>query len=137
MTKNTNDPAIKDLDFDFRTIKSFEDACAKSNVNPSQLPDVSMIPEGFQKPIVNAYKLMIIYLAINNGWVPDWRNSSQKKWYPYFQVAPSGAGFSDSYDYCTLTFADVGSRLCTDTSEKALYIGRQFRAEYEENFLYK
>lgn len=40
MTKKTNNPAVKDLDFDYRTIKSFEDACAKTNVDPSQLPDV-------------------------------------------------------------------------------------------------
>jgi hypothetical protein len=137
MTKKTNNPASKDLDFDFRTIKSFEDACAKTNVDPSKLPDVSLLPEGFQKPIVNAYKLMIIYLAINNGWVPDWSDYNQYKYYPYFGVAPSGAGFSGSdYGYA-YTHACVGSRLCTDTSEKALYIGRQFGAEYEENFLYK
>ncbi len=82
--------------FDFRTIKSFEDACAKQNVDPTALPDVSMIPEDLRKPIIAAYKLMIIFLAINNGWRPDWSDSDQYKYFPWYRVLSSGFGFSDS-----------------------------------------
>ena len=122
--------------FDFRTIKSFEDACAKENIDPTVLPDVSMIPEEFRKPIINAYKLLIIFKAINNGWRPDWSKSSQWKYYPWYRVLSSGFGFSYShYDY-GLTATFVGSRLCTDTSEKAEYIAEQFQEEYKEYFLY-
>ena len=44
--------------FDFKTIKTFEDACKKLNIDSSELPNV---PGGeFIKPIIAAYKLMII-----------------------------------------------------------------------------
>jgi hypothetical protein len=122
--------------FDFRTIKSFEDASTKEGIDPTALPDVSMIPEDLRKPIINAYKLLIIFKAINNGWRPDWSKSSQWKYYPWYEVLSSGFGFSYSvysYDY---TSTHVGSRLCTDTSEKALYIAKQFQEEYKEYFLY-
>jgi len=122
--------------FDFRTIKSFEDACAKENIDPTALPDVSMIPEDMRKPIINAYKLLIIFKAINNGWRPDWSNSSQWKYYPWYGVLSSGFGFSVSYYDYGITRTIVGSRLCTDTSEKALYIAEQFKTEYQEYFLY-
>jgi len=122
--------------FDFRTIKSFENACTKENIDPTALPDVSMIPEEFRKPIINAYKLLIIFKAINNGWRPDWSKSSQWKYYPWYEVLSSGFGFSDSGYYYVITHAAVGSRLCTNTSEKALYIAEQFKAEYQEYFLY-
>ena len=121
--------------FDFRTIKSFEDACAKENIDPAALPDVSMIPEYLRKPIIAAYKLMIIFLAINNGWRPDWSNSNQKKYYPWYWVLSSGLGFSRSYCGYDGTYTFVGSRLCTDTSEKAIYISEQFREEYADFFL--
>jgi len=122
--------------FYFRTIKSFEDACAKENIDPTALPDVSMIPEDLRKPIISAYKLMIIFLAINNGWRPDWSKSSQWKYYPWYRVLSSGFGFSRSgYDFVG-TLTGVGSRLCTDTSEKAEYIAEQFQEEYKEYFLY-
>lgn len=123
--------------FDFRTIKSFEDACAKENVDPAALPEVSMIPEDLRKPIISAYKLMIIFRAINNGWRPDWSKLSQGKYYPWYGVLSSGFGFSYSiYGYAHASAA-VGSRLCTDTSEKALYIAEQFKTEYQEYFLYR
>lgn len=122
--------------FDFRTIKTFEDACKKENIDPTALPDVSMIPEDLRKPQISAYKLMIIFKAINNGWRPDWSKSSQWKYYPWFRVLSSGFGFSDSLYSYAITFTSVGSRLCTDTSEKALYIAEQFKAEYQEYFLY-
>lgn len=122
--------------FDFRTIKSFEDACVKENIDPTALPDVSMIPEDLKKPLISAYKLMIIFKAINNGWRPDWSKSSQWKYYPWFGVLSSGFGFSSSsYDYGRADTI-VGSRLCNDTSEKALYIAEQFKEEYKEYFLY-
>ncbi|HZK69587.1 MAG TPA: hypothetical protein VFC36_08350, partial [Paludibacter sp.] len=114
----------------------FEDACTKLALDPTQLPDVSMIPEEFRKPIINAYKLMIIYKAINDGWAPDWSDADQYKYYPYFRVLSSGFGFSHSAYYFTYTNTHVSSRLCTDTSEKAMYIAEQFKAEYQEYFLY-
>jgi len=134
MATKTKKPAKEK--FDFKTIKTFEDACRKENIDPEKLPDVSMLPEEFRKPVVAAYKLMIIFRAINNGWTPDWNNHNQWKYYPWFSVLSSGFGFSASYygDACTDT--GVGSRLCTDSSEKALYIARQFEAEYIDYFLY-
>jgi hypothetical protein len=122
--------------FDFRTIKSFEDACAKENIDPTALPDISMIPEDLRKPIISAYKLMIIFLAINNGWRPDRSKSSQWKYYPWYLVLSSGFGFSYSVYDCVGTNTTVGSRLCTDTSEKAKYIAEQFQEDYKEYFLY-
>ena len=42
---------------------------------------------------------------------------------------------SDTDYYCGSAGTCVGSRLCTDSSEKALYIGETFQAEYKEFFL--
>jgi hypothetical protein len=121
--------------FDFRKIKTFEDACKKEGIDPV-LPDLSMIPEEFRKPLIAAYKLLIIYKAINNGWIPDWNDYYQYKYYPWFSVLSSGFGFSVSFYYYVSTSTYVGSRLCTDSSEKAMYIVKQFKAEYQAYFLY-
>ena len=118
--------------FDYKTIKSFEDACKKENIDPLLLPDVSMILEEFRSPIINAYKLLIIYKAINNGWVPDWNNWDQYKYYPWFRVTPGGVGFSCSDCDLTLTDAHVGSRLCFESSEKCKYAAEQFNEIYKQ-----
>ena len=122
--------------FDYKTIKTFGDACKKENVDPEKLPDTSMIPEEFSKPIKAAYKLYIIFKAINNGWRPDWGNSNQYKYFPWYYMLSSGFGFGTSDFHSAYTFTTVGSRLCTDTSEKALYIAKQFEQEYKEFLLY-
>lgn len=136
MTTKTKKTVKHTPNFDYKTIKTFEDACKKVNADPAKLPDVSAILEEFAKPIIAAYKLMIIFKAINNGWKPDWNNTGQYKYYPWFWVLSSGFGFSNTgYGYVS-TVANVGSRLCTDSSEKAKYIAKQFEAEYVEYFLY-
>ena len=122
--------------FDYKTIKSFEDACIKLGIDPEKLPDASMLPEELRKPVIASYKLMIIYQAINDGWKPDWNNSGQYKYFPWYRVLSSGFGFSCSLYYYDLTFTGVGSRLCTDSSDKAMYIAEQFKAEYQDYFLY-
>jgi hypothetical protein len=122
--------------FGYRTIKTFEDACKKLKLDSEKLPDTTGMLEELAKPIIAAYKLMVIYKAINNGWKPDWNNYFQYKYYPWFEVLSSGFGFSDSHYDCDITRAAVGSRLCTDTREKALYMGKQFEAEYLDYFLY-
>ena len=122
--------------FDYKTIKTFEDACKKLDLDPTKLPETSGILEEFAKPIIAAYKLMIIYKAINDGWKPDWSNRDQYKYYPWFEVLSSGFGFSAASFGYVLAFAYVGSRLCTDTSQKAIYIGEQFAAEYKDYFLF-
>ena len=121
--------------FDYTTIKSFEDACKHLGIEPT-LPDVSALPEDMQNPVIANYKLLIVYKAINNGWCPDWSNHNQYKYFPWFEVLSSGSGFSDlgCDNYCS--FSAVGSRLCTDSREKAMYIAETFEAEYVDCFLY-
>lgn len=127
-----NEPA----EFDFRTIKTFEDACKQIRIT-TKLPDVSeLMDDDLRKPVIAAYKLMVIYKAINNGWRPDWSNWNQYKYYPWFEVLSSGFGFSCSYCVYGRTDSLVGSRLCTDSREKALYIATQFEDLYKDYFLY-
>ena len=126
-------------EFDYKTIKSFEDACKKENIDPEKLPDVSMIPQEFQKAIVNMYKLYIIYKAVNNGWIADYDNGNQLKYYPWYRVGSSGSGFVFSFTFCIfgLSGTAVGSRLCFESSEKCEYVAKQFTSLYEQFLLTK
>ena len=124
---------------EFKNIKSFEDACAKLGISP-ELPVFPMAPEKHQKALIAHYKLVIIAQALNNGWEPDWKNHSQWKYYPWMQIAateekPAGVGFS-YYDYVnSRTRSGVGSRLCYQSSEIAIYAGEQFCDLYKDYFL--
>lgn len=121
-------------------IKNYEDACLALGLSPDALPDVSMLPEKEQKAIIAHYKLTVIARALNEGWLPNWADSDECKYFPWFDVEedekkPSGFGLS--YGVCgdrgTYTF--VGSRLCFKSRELAKYAAEQFIELYEDYFL--
>ena len=83
-----------------------------------------------------AYRqLKVIIKAINQGWTPDWNNSSQYKYYPWFEVTSGGVEFSYSGYYCASTSTRVGSRLCFESSEKCKYAATQFVEIYKQFLL--
>lgn len=117
-------------DFDYKTIKTYEDA-----VKARKVDDDDIIYPTDRPHIVAYKKICHIIKVINNGWVPNWSDSNQRKYFPYFRVFPSGSGFSGSgYDYGS-SAASVSSRLLTDSSEKALYLANQFQDLYIQYLL--
>lgn len=78
-------------------------------------------------------QVKLLVKVLNEGWVPDWNNSSQYKYTPYFDMrSEAGFGFSYAgYDYWH-TRTSVGSRLCFKSSELAKYAGEQFTDIYKE-----
>ena len=76
-------------------------------------------------------ELTIIARALNQGWKPNWNDSNEQKWYPYFSFGSGGFSFVfTSYDY-TFTIASGGSRLYFKSKTLAEYVGRQFVEKYK------
>lgn len=111
---------------DFNDIKTFEDACAVLGIDPEKVVAKTDTPDEA------AYKkLKVIAKAINNGWEPDWDDTDEKKWWPWFNLS-SGFGFSGStYDFDS-SYSTVGSRLCFESKEKSTYAAETFLSIYEE-----
>lgn len=109
-------------------VKTFEDACDIASEDPNDEKFKSGTPDEI------AYKkLKVIARALNEGWTPDWSNSSEYKYYPWLEYN-SGFGFS-RYGYVRSTTAtSVGSRLCFKSSELAKYAGTQFQSIYNDFF---
>jgi len=133
MTKETSKSTTEE--FDYKSIKTFEDACKKTGIETTE-PEIKAAHIEPVKAMIAYYKLVIIFLAINNGWKPDWSDHNQWKYYPWFYVLSSGFGFGGSFCSCDHSCTLVGSRLCTDTGEKAEYIAEQFKDLYQEYLLY-
>ncbi len=123
-----------------KKIKTYEDACKALNINPDILPDVSAMPEKHRKALTAHYKLITITEALNEGWTPNWNDSSEYKYQPLFEIEatkekPSGVGFSRSrFDYWC-AYAYCGSRLCFKSRELVLYAIEQFKELYIEYYL--
>lgn len=84
-------------------------------------------------------RLMTIAEAWNkeDGFVPDFSDCNQDKWYPWFKYDEDAAGFVYASTNNTLThaYANVGSRLCFKSSARAAQFGKQFADIYNKVFL--
>lgn len=121
MKKKTKSAAEKE--FDYKTITSVEKACEHLNFDINSIPDLSVLPGDLGLKFRAGILCAIFIMAINNRWIPDYTNSSQNKYFPWGLASSSGLGFRDSAYYHDGDSAStgVGSRLCTDTPEKALW----------------
>ena len=122
-------------------IKTFEAACKALKLNPAKvLPTVTTFPVKHRNALVAHAKLIIIAEALNEGWQPNWNDSSEWKYYPWFEVKAdeknlSGSGLAYYVFAYWLSLTAVGSRLCFKSRELAEYAGKQFKKLYEEYFL--
>ena len=112
-----------------KRVKSFEDACEIAGISHKEL-NQKWLDCYLEECDIAFYKLRIIIQVINEGWNPNWDNSSERKWYPYFNLA-GGFAFVDTSCNFDPAYTDVGSRLCFKTESDAKYVGKQFEYLYK------
>lgn len=147
----------KIFEFDYTSIKTFEDACNRIRVSANAL---SAVGSHFNRAFVQAnalYKLIIIQEAINDGQPLD---EDGDAWYPYWvlyskeeiaemgedkrkannikllscvsSLNAEGAGVrgAGANNRGALALTNYGFPLCFGSEEKALYAGKQFESLY-------
>lgn len=116
-------------------VKSFEDACQVLGIS-TNVPEVKGLPHKHQKAIIANYKLIVIAEALNEGWKPNWQDSDEYKYYPWFDMSnPAGVGYSYSNVTASIASAFIGSRLCLKNRELAIYFGQTFTDLFNDSLL--
>lgn len=116
-------------------VKSFEDACQVLGIS-TNVPEVKGLPRKHQKAIIANYKLIVIAEALNEGWKPNWQDSDEYKYYPWFDMSnPAGVGYSLTHYAASATTAHLGSRLCLKNRELAIYFGQTFTDLFNDSLL--
>ena len=121
-------------------VKTFEDACAVLDLSANvHLPDVSRLPKQHANSVIAYYKLCIIAEALNEGWKPNWADTDECKWFPWWYVSTSGSNaglaYANTSYAATYATASIGSRLGFKTEELAEYAAEQFKSLYETYLL--
>ncbi len=116
---------------DFTDIKTLEDARIATGHSAAY---VKMLDPESQDEW--AYRMLkMVVKAINGDWTPDWSNTDQPKYYPYFAVLPSGSGFSGSVTDDFYEDTLVGSRLCFENQAKVNHAIKHFEDLYTQFLL--
>jgi hypothetical protein len=112
-----------------RNLNTFENSCKYLGIAPA-LPDVSMLPATHAKAVVSNYKLWVIAEAWNkeDGFVPDYDNGSQPKYYPVFHYNKNKSAFAFRDSLCVhlRAHAGSGSRFAFKTPGRAREFGKMF-----------
>jgi hypothetical protein len=122
---------------DIKRVRNYADACAVLGVEP--IVDEVLQKLGFTKDEIAYRKLKTIGEALNEGWRPDWTNSNEYKYWPWFVYNQHSAGFGCAYSIhtATHTYTYICSRLCFKTLELAAYAGKTFEGLYNDFLLIK
>lgn len=111
--------------------------------NVVQLEDVARLVTDINpkhiKALIALNELFTIAQAWNkeDGFVPDFSDWEQDKWFPWFVYDEDAAGFVYVLTNSTATaaHASFGSRLCFKSSARAEQFGKQFAVLYNKVFL--
>lgn len=111
-------------------IKTIGDVFAEAGVDSSYYN----LRPGETEDELNYRLIKLIAKVLNEGWVPDWQNTSEYKYYPWFEIKP-GFGLSFHVYGHWYSAASVGSRLCFKSRELAEYAGKQFTDIYTKHLI--
>jgi len=112
-------------------IKTVADVLADQGITQEEF-DANCI--GLEKDEV-AYRIVkLLAKSLNEGWTPDWDNSNEYKYSPWFYMGgSSGFRFGDCAYWSAAS--DVGSRLCFRSEKLARYAANQFTDIYKQFML--
>ena len=126
-------------------ITDFETARERLGVsrNAVRLEDVTRLVQSLNPSYIEALialnELFTIAQAWNkeDGFVPDFSDWNQDKWFPWFKYDKDAAGFVYATTHYTPTsaYASFGSRICFKSSARAAQFGKQFAHLYNKVFL--
>lgn len=111
--------------------------------NCVQLADVTHLVQDVNPKHIKALIALNELFTIAQAWnkaddfVPDFSNSMQDKWFPWFVYDKGTAGFVYARTAATPSNASAafGSRLCFKTRNRAIQFGKQFVGLYNQVFL--
>lgn len=93
------------------------------------------------KALISLNELFTIAEAWNkkDGFVPDYSNGNQYKYFPWFVYDKDAAGFVYAYTANTLSnaYANIGSQLCFKTANRARQFGKQFIDLWNDVLLFR
>lgn len=111
--------------------------------NCVQLADVTHLVQDVNPKHIKALIALNELFTIAQAWnkaddfVPDFSNSMQDKWFPWFVYDKGAAGFvyASANNTPSHTYAYFGSLLCFKTRNRAIQFGKQFVGLYNQVFL--
>jgi hypothetical protein len=119
------------------TIKTVEEIFALENLDANAIT-ISGIPERHIEAVIAVAKLFVVVDHHNPSFQPDYKDYSQPKFEPFFELgSPSGVVFS--YHDCVAwrTHSGVGARLVSESRTTTELIAENYPELYKKFMVYQ
>jgi hypothetical protein len=83
------------LNKNWKDFKTFDDLCRAALDITEEQYNKRWHGSSLDPSTLAFEKMKVLTKAYNGDWMPDYYNTNQYKWYPYFSVLSSGFGFWD------------------------------------------
>ena len=114
----------------FESIKTVEDAIKYLGEKDEEVKTLESLRNAkIPRHIVAEQELVVIVKAVNDGWVADYANHNQYKFYPWWYL---GKDFRLYYVDFYYSHSVCSARLVLESIEKAEYVSSQFKHLYKE-----
>lgn len=122
---------VKDI---WEDVKTIDDAINKLGEKDEEVIQLGKLQSlsGLSEAILNNQIAVVITKALNDGWVSNWNDSSEYKYFPWFYLGDNFRYFRYDGYYGWDSGSLTSARLCFKSSELAIYAGRQFTEVYKK-----
>lgn len=107
----------------FEEIEEVSDIYAELGLEEPTLADVDFLPKEMRERQLAFIHMQHIEKLFNGTWIPNWRDTREQKWYPYFRDTGSGVVF---YISCYDSSYDFGSVAYFKDKATADFVGTKF-----------
>lgn len=122
MSKTSNNPTTP------MQATTFEQCCQLAGIDPATILNATDAPDE-----IAFKKIKLIIKVINQGWVPDFKNRYEYKWFVFAHYgARAGLWYAITHYTPAFAFTYIGSRVCFQSEEKAEYFAKHYFDLYKE-----
>lgn len=106
-------------------VKSFSDACEVLGIS-KVTPIVQNLPEKYQYAILANYSATIIAEALNEGWKPNWKDKTERKYFPLLNRSCDNGNFMLGYGFTRSSSTNNNTNFWFKSEKLAMYFGNTF-----------
>lgn len=115
-------------------IKNFDDVLKELGSSDDDVINYKVVSSNnISKFILASLQIKMIAKVLNEGWIPNWENNSEYKWYPWVSLNQDNELPLDSCLYC-VSYACCSAHFCFKSKDVCEYALKTFSKEYSEYF---
>lgn len=124
LKKPLEEPKLTLIEKIRKSVNPYKEVCKELNIRELTISSFNSLPLEQRKKALTLHKILNIEKVFAEGWIKNWNNRNEYKYYPYYIKEDSG------WRLYSCSYASPGAPAYYKTREIALFIGEIFKDIY-------